>query len=58
MIKPTTVFPVAISCGTSEPNDVEFLLETIQDLGHIMQHGFQYGDKTIQATMHEARDKA
>ena len=29
--------------GTSETNDLEFLLETIQDLGHIMQHD----DKTI-----------
>ena len=46
------VFPVAITCGTSEPNDLEFLLETIQDLGHIMQDGFQYDDKTIRATLH------
>ena len=45
------VFPVAITCDTSEPNDVEFLLETIQDLGHILQHGLQYDDKTIQATL-------
>ena len=40
MIQPMQ--PVAMTCGTSEPNDLEFLLETIQDLGHIMQHGFQW----------------
>ena len=50
-IKPITVFPVAITCGTSKPNDLEFLLETTQYLGHIMQHGFQYDDKTIQVTL-------
>ena len=46
------VFPVAITCGSSEPNDLEFLLEIIQDLRHIKQLGFQYDDKTIQATLY------
>ena len=36
--------PVAMTCGTFKPNHLEFLLETIQDLGDILQHGFQYDD--------------
>ena len=46
-IRPTVVFPVALTCGASKPSDLEFLSDVIRDLKMLLQQGLQDGDKSI-----------
>ncbi len=50
-IKPAVVFPVALTCGTTKPTDLEFLMETILDLKTILEKGLQDGDETFQVIL-------
>ena len=50
-IKPSAVFPVVLTYGKSKPNDLTFLEEVIRDLGYIMEHGIQYGDKCLSVSL-------
>ncbi|XP_061882835.1 uncharacterized protein LOC133633982 [Entelurus aequoreus] len=42
-MKPTVVFPVALTCGTSMPIDLDFLMDTILDIKTVLQHGLHDG---------------
>ena len=48
---PQKVFPVALCLGVSKPANLDFLVDTIQDLNQLLQHGLQCDDKTIQVKL-------
>jgi hypothetical protein len=50
-IKPVTVFPVALTFGNSKPHNLEFLHDTIQDLGELLQNGMEYNNRNIQVQL-------
>jgi len=47
MIKPFTVFPAALTLGTSKPSNLDFLLDTISELHRMIQDGFQYQERNL-----------
>ncbi|XP_050719438.1 uncharacterized protein LOC127000064 [Eriocheir sinensis] len=51
MIQPVTVFPVALTCGSSKPCNLDFLNDTIRELNDILQHGIQYEEFKIHVTL-------
>ena len=51
LLQPVTVFPVAITCGRSKPDNLDFLRDTVADLADILQNGLQYQDKNIEVVL-------
>ncbi len=51
MIQPVTVFPVAITHGKLKPCNLDSLNDTIRELCHILQNGFQYEESTVHVTL-------
>lgn len=50
-VKPITVFPVVLTCGASKPTNLDFLEDLITDLGHVLEHGLQDGNKVISVSL-------
>jgi len=50
-LKPVTVFPVALTFGESKPGNLEFLHDTIKDLGALLQNGMQYNNRNIEVKL-------
>jgi hypothetical protein len=46
-INPPKIFPVALTCGSSKPSNLDFLQDTITDLDQILNNGYVYNNKTI-----------
>ncbi|CAB4005638.1 Hypothetical predicted protein [Paramuricea clavata] len=50
-VKPATVFPVVLTYGKSKPDDLTFLEDMIRDLEYVLQHGLQFGGRTLSVTL-------
>ena len=50
-LKPVTVFPVVLTFGDCKPSNLEFLNEIITDLGSVLQHGLQHGNKCLKVCL-------
>ena len=50
-VEPIVVFPVVLTYGSSKPKDLEFLEDIVKDLGHILEHGLQDGDRVLQISL-------
>lgn len=50
-IDPKIVFPVALTLGTSKPDNLDFLNETINELDLILQQGITFNEKLIQVNL-------
>lgn len=46
-INPPKIFPVALTCGSSKPSNLDFLQDTITDLDQILNNGYVDNNKTI-----------
>ncbi len=46
-VEPVTVFPVALTYGKSEPSNLEFLQDTIDDLNVLLNDGLDIGERVI-----------
>jgi len=51
LIQPITVFPIAITCGKSKPENLDFLHDTVEELSQILQNGLQFGETNMQVTL-------
>ena len=49
--EPITVFPVALTCGTSKPANLDFLTDTVSDLGNLIHHGLEFHGRTLQVKL-------
>lgn len=50
-VQPVTVFPVVLTYGACKPGNLEFLEDLTRDLGNVLQHGLQDGDKTLPVSL-------
>lgn len=41
-LPPVIVFSVALTCGTSERTNLDFLQDTVRDIGIMLQNGMGY----------------
>ena len=46
-LEPIKVFPVSLSYGHSKPSNLDFIRDTIVELGEILLHGLQFGGRVI-----------
>ena len=46
-IKPSKVFPVTITSGTTKPANLDFLQDTINELKELIQYGLSFGNRTF-----------
>lgn len=46
-IKPTKIFPLALTLGNAKPFDLEFLRDTVQELNRLLLNGLNYKDHVI-----------
>ena len=50
-IAPVKVFPVALTLGKSKPSDLDFLLDTIQDVQNLLRDGFYVQENHYNVTL-------
>ena len=51
MLKPMKIFPLALLCGETKPANLDFLQETVNDLGLLVQNGIECDERTIRVTV-------
>ena len=51
MLKPMKIFPLALLCGETKPANLDFLQETVNDLGLLIQNGLECDERTIQVVV-------
>ena len=51
LIQPITVFPIAVTCGKSKPENLDFLQDTVEELSQILQNGLQYEGRDVRVTL-------
>ena len=50
-LEPMQVFPVALTFGCAKPVDLEFVKDTVRDLGDVMQNGLEFENRIIQVNL-------
>lgn len=45
------MFPITVTCGTSKPENLDFLKDTVGDLQKILQNGLQYEGRNVEVTL-------
>ena len=45
------IFPLALLCGETKPANLDFVQETVNDLGLLIQNGLECDERTIQVTV-------
>lgn len=46
-LQPVTIFPVALTYGSSKPSDLLFLQDTVDDLNDLLEHGLHDGERKL-----------
>lgn len=50
-VQPVHVFPVALCCGSTKPNNLDFLTDTITDLNELLMQGFIFDECLITVSL-------
>lgn len=51
MLHPVTIFPTALTCGTSQPTDLSFLEDTVRELGHLLKDGINFMGRKLKINL-------
>lgn len=51
LLKPVSVFPVALTFGNKKPADLLFLHDTLNEINEIMQSGIEFGTRIIKINL-------